>query len=161
MRERSFMSFLQHPAVALVCATFFGLAAVVLIHAAIDIGRQLSADDPVQIADRALARSFNREIAEREIRSALTTGDINLAQSFVELAGSANVSIDAALTDQVQKVTADQSSGINMAARFVHGFWTGEPTDLASLAGTAARLCAGSRHQDSGPVCRKYRSHQI
>ena len=26
-----------------------------------------------------------------------------------------------------------------MAARFVHGFWTGKPTDLASLAGTAVR----------------------
>ena len=32
----------------------------------------------VQITDRALSRGFSRESAEREIRSALTVGDINL-----------------------------------------------------------------------------------
>lgn len=79
MRERSFMRFLLHPAVAPVCATFCGLDAVVPAHAAIDIAQQLSTDDPVQITDRALARSLTREIAEREIPSALTACDINLA----------------------------------------------------------------------------------
>ena len=29
------------------------------------------------------------------------------------------------------------ASAANTAGRFVHGLWTGEPTDLASLAGTA------------------------
>jgi hypothetical protein len=84
---------------------------------AIDIVQQLSADDPVQITDRALARSFNHAIAEREIRSALIAGDINLAQSFVELARSSTLSIDAALADQVQKECRPPISSSSMRPR--------------------------------------------
>ena len=96
-----------------------------------------AADDPVAISDRALARSFNRDVAEREIRSALAADDVDLAQSFVALAADRNVAIDPALTDAVGKAGKERESVTSTAGRFVHGLWTGEPSDLASLAGTA------------------------
>jgi hypothetical protein len=99
--------------------------------------RQTAADDPVGISDRALAHSFNSDVAEREIRSALAAGDADLAQSFVALAADRSVAIDPALTDAVAKAGKEQGSVTSTAGRFVHGLWTGEPSDLASLAGTA------------------------
>jgi hypothetical protein len=136
MRRRQFT--LAYPALALVGATFFGLAAVILVRGSFDVAEQLSAaNDPVKIANRALARRFNRDVANREIRSALATGDIDLAQSFVDLAADRNVSIDSALAGKVKEASANQGSVSNIAQRFVHGFWTGAPTDLASFAGTA------------------------
>jgi len=132
------MRLVQHPALALLVATFFGLAAAALVRGATDVAEQFAAvDDPVQITDRALKRSFNGDVAEREIRSALAAGDIDLAQSFVELAADCNVSLEPALAGEVQEASADQGSVVNSAARFMRGFWTGEPTDLVSLAGTA------------------------
>jgi hypothetical protein len=71
------MRFLVHPAAALVYVTFFRL-----LWASLSKKRSMlpSSYPPttVQITDRALSRGFSREIAEREIRSALTVGDINL-----------------------------------------------------------------------------------
>jgi hypothetical protein len=95
------------------------------------------ADDPVAITDHALAQAFDRGVAEREINAALAVGDVDLAQSFVALAADRNVPIDAPLPGKVKEADAAQSTAANTAGRFVHGLWTGEPTDLASLAGTA------------------------
>ena len=128
----------RHPAVALVGAVVFALVAVMLIHGSVAARNQLAAaDDPVEISDQALDRTFNRDVAEREIRAALASGDIDLAQSFVALAADRGVAIDPALADKVQAASAKHASAANTAGRFVHGLWTGEPTDLASLAGTA------------------------
>jgi hypothetical protein len=84
-----------------------------------------------------LAATFDRDVAEREIRSAIAAGDLDLAQSFVDLAAERNVAIDSTLPAQVKQTEADQHTLANTAARFVHGLWTGEPTDFAILAGTA------------------------
>jgi hypothetical protein len=128
----------RHPALALLLAAFCGLAAVALVRGATDVAEQFAAaDDPVQIANRALKRSFNGDVADREIRSALAAGDVDLAQSFVELAADCNVSLDPALDSKVKEASANQGSVSNTVGRFVRGFWTGEPTDLVSLAGTA------------------------
>ena len=128
----------RHPAFAFVAAVVFALAALVFIRGGIAAHNQLAAaDDPVKISDQALDRAFNREIAQREIRSALAAGDIDLAQSFVELAADRGVAIDLGLTGKVNDATANRASAANTVGRFVHGLWTGEPTDLASLAGTA------------------------
>jgi len=138
MGKNRFLAAAGHPAFALFGAALFACAAFVLLRGGIAVGDQLAAaDDPVKISDQALDRSFNREVAEREIRSALASGDIDLAQSFVALATGRGVAIDPALADQVTKATATQASAANTAGRFVRGLWTGEPTDLASLAGTA------------------------
>ena len=128
----------SHPATAVVGAIVFALAAFVFIRGGVAAHNQLAiAGDPVKISDQALDRSFNRDVAEREIRSALASGDIDLAQSFVALAADRGVAIDPALTDEVRNAGAKQASVADSAGRFVHGLWTGEPTDLASLAGTA------------------------
>jgi hypothetical protein len=128
----------RHPMAALCVGVLCAMAAGFFIRGGLAAhDQQAAADDPVAISDRALARAFNRDVAEREIRSALAAGDVDLAQSFVALAADRNVAIDPALTDDVGKAGKEQSSVTSTAGRFVRGLWTGEPSDLASLAGTA------------------------
>ena len=128
----------RHPAVALVGAIFFALAAVVLIRGGMAARQELAAaDDPVKISDAALNCAFNPQTAEREIRTALAAGDIELAHSFSELAADRGVAVDPALRDSVKEAAERHASAANIAGRFVRGLWTGEPSDLASLAGTA------------------------
>lgn len=127
----------RHPAFALVGAVIFASAILVVVRGGVDARARLAEDDPVKISDQALDRVFNRQVAEREIRSALAAGDTDLAQSFVELAGDRGVPIDPDLADKVKATTVSEASLTNRAGRFVRGLWTGEPTDLASLAGTA------------------------
>lgn len=139
MGERRFMRLVRHPIFAVVCALAFAVAAGALIRGSLVAQNRLAAaGDPVWISDRALDRSFNRNVAEREIRAALASGDVDLAQSFVALAARRGVAIDPALLAGVQDAGVKQSSVADTAGRFVHGLWTGEPTDLASFAGTAA-----------------------
>jgi hypothetical protein len=128
----------RHPMAALVAGVVCAVAAGFFIRGGLAAQDQLAvADDPVAISDRALTRSFNRDVAEREIRSALAAGDVDLAQSFVALAADRKVAIDSGLADAVGKAGEEQGSVTSTAGRFVHGLWTGEPSDLASLAGTA------------------------
>jgi len=128
----------RHPAAALIAGVFCAIAAGVFVRGGIAAHDQVAAaDDPVQIADGALARSVDREVAEREIRSALVAGDVDLAQSFVALAAERDVVIAPDLADAVGRAGKEHGSVTSTAGRFVHGLWTGEPSDLASLAGTA------------------------
>jgi hypothetical protein len=125
------------PLSALSGAVAFALAAIFVLPGGIEAYNAATTDDPVAIADQALDRSFNREVAEREISTALVTDDSDLAQSFVELAADRGVAIDPALPDRVKDAQIKDASLTHTAGRFVQGFWTGEPADLASLAGTA------------------------
>jgi hypothetical protein len=118
-------------------ALVFAVAAAAFVRAGVEARARAAETDPVKISERALAQSFNRDVAEREIRAALAAGDTNLAQSFVELAADRNVPVDPALADETKQVTVQQASLTSRAGRFVRGLWTGEPTDLESLAGTA------------------------
>jgi hypothetical protein len=130
--------FIRHPAGAVLAGVLFALAAGFFVDGGIAANDRIAAaDDPAAISDRALSQAFNREVAEREINSALAVGDVDLAQSFVGLAAERNVPIDSTLTGKVEQASADQHTVSNTAGRFVHGLWTGEPIDLASLAGTA------------------------
>ena len=128
---------LRHPFFAGAAAVIFAVAAVVAVRAGMDARARAAVTDPVKISDRALDRTFTGAVAEREIRSALAAGDTDLAQSFVALAADRGVSIDPALIDRLQQATAKEATWTDRAGRFVHGLWTGEPTDLESLAGTA------------------------
>ena len=128
----------RHPAAATALGALFAIAAAFFLSGGIAAHQRMAAnDDPVAITDQALAASFNRDVAEREIRNALAAGDVDLAQSFVDLAAERNVAIDPALPGKVNETDADQHTFANAAGRFVHGLWTGEPADFASLAGTA------------------------
>ena len=54
-----------------VCGTaVFSLAASLVVYGGVDAYDRAATDDPVAIADRALSRSFNREVADREISAA-------------------------------------------------------------------------------------------
>jgi hypothetical protein len=139
MGEQRFMRLVRHPAFALVGAVVFALAATAFVCGGLATRNQVAlAEDPVRISDRALDARFNRQTAEREIGEALASGDVDLAQSFVALAADRGVAVDPALIAKVKDAGVKQSSIANTAGRFVHGLWTGEPSDLASLAGTAA-----------------------
>ena len=128
----------RHPVFALLCAAVFGAAALLAgTNAADEAQRYRAADDPVAISDLKLDRVFGKAVAEREIRAALTSGDLDLAQSFLDLAAERNVYVDPALIDQVKEAQTNAASATHTAGRFVQGLWTGEPTDVASLAGTA------------------------
>jgi hypothetical protein len=132
------ISIRRHPAGALIVCAFFAVAAGFFLRGGVAAHQRLAAaDDPAAVADQALTATFNRDLAEREIRSALAADDLDLAQSFVDLAAERNVAIDPALPAQIKQTETDQHTLSNTAGRFAHGLWTGEPSDLASLAGTA------------------------
>jgi hypothetical protein len=137
-RRNRFSAIARQPAGALILCVLFAVAAVFFLRGGLAAHQRLAkADDPAVTADRALAASFDRNVAEREIRNALAVGDLDLAQSFVDLAAERNVPIDPTLAAQIRQTEADQHTLASTAGRFVHGMWTGEPTDFASLAGTA------------------------
>lgn len=95
-------------------------------------------DDPAELAERRLDRAFDAAVAEREIAAALAAADTELAQSFVELAQARNVPVSADLLARVDAEIAAAASPRAKAGSFARGLITGEPDDLASLAGTAA-----------------------
>jgi hypothetical protein len=132
------MGIFRHPVGTLLLAVAVAGAAVQPVRHVADAMDQMAiANDPAKVADRALDRAFNAPIAEQEIRAALDAGDTDLAASFIALAADRNVPVDPHLTQAVKEKTAKQASVTNTAGRFVRGFWTGEPVDLSSLAGTA------------------------
>ncbi len=128
---------MRHPLVALLGAVIFGCAAIAVGRVAIDQARLFAADDPVPISDRALDRVFTQGVAEHEIDTALAAGDLDLAQSFLDLADERGVAIDPRLADRVKGARTNAASVAHTAGRFARGVWTGEPTDIASFAGTA------------------------
>ena len=128
----------QHPLFALTGAAVFAVASAVLIHGGVESRARAATDDPVEIADRALEHSFNRDSAEREISAALAIDDSDLAQSFVELAIDRGITVDPVIADRVKAAQVKDASLTHRAGRFVQGLWTGEPVDLETFAGTVA-----------------------
>jgi hypothetical protein len=94
-------------------------------------------DDPVALADHAVARSFDAGIAAREIDAALAADDADLAASFLELVRERDVPVDAALVEKVERANAGADTAKRSLASFARGLVTGEPEDLSGLAGTA------------------------
>src|ERR1700722_14561618 len=101
---------LRQPAFALFCALVLGCAAIPIGWNAFDRAQQFAADDPVMIADRALDDVLNRSVAEREIHAALAAGDLDLAQSFLDLSADRGVTVDPQLADQVRKAQTDAAT---------------------------------------------------
>lgn len=94
-------------------------------------------DDPEAIAERALAMSFNTDLANREIEAALAAKDSDLAKSFVDLAADRQVALAPGLVDRVNVAVAEDASTSHAAQSFAYGLVTGEPDDMPGLAGTA------------------------
>ena len=96
----------------------------------------LVGDDPAQIADYALAQTFDTARATREVESALAAEDADLAKSFVDLAADRNVTLEPALIERVNAAVAEAGSTLHVAQSFARGLVTGEPQDAAGFAGT-------------------------
>jgi hypothetical protein len=94
-------------------------------------------DDPPALADHMLDLSFDATVAKREIEAALGAGDADLAVSFIDLARDRNVAVDPGLADQVEAAKAAAASAGHAIGSFAQGLVTGEPADMAGLAGTA------------------------
>lgn len=123
---------------AVLVALLLAAAAGYIVPRGIDANTQLVIeDDPSQIAARALDGKFDTAFAQREIEAALAAGDADLAQSFVALAGERRVALDPALTEKVNVAVAEAATAHHAAESFTMGLVTGEPNDLAGLAGTA------------------------
>jgi hypothetical protein len=104
----------------------------------IEAGQLLDAqDDPVLLADHQLAREFNVELAAREIEAALALDDVDLAQSFLDLARDRNVTVDPALVAKVDAASSTMASTRRAATRFGRGLIVGEADSMVGLAGTA------------------------
>lgn len=93
-----------------------------------------AADSPEKITELRLERTFNRDAAERQIRLALSQGDVALAQSFVALCDEQHVSINPVLVEKVKVASAGASSLGNTVRSFFHGLWTGRANTSTSAA---------------------------
>jgi len=96
----------------------------------------LAQDDPAEIADRRLDRSFNEAVAGREIRAALAANDPELAASFLELARDRNVPVAPVLVAQVEAANTTTANATRMAGSLGRGLVFGETDDVAGLVGT-------------------------
>ena len=114
------------------------IAALAVVPGGIEAETLLTAqDDPVRLADHALDRSFNADVATREMEAALKAGDADLAKSFLDLARDRGVSVDPVLVARIDEANSLAASTKRAAGSFAMGLITGEPDDLAGLAGTA------------------------
>ena len=122
---------------ALVAVALLAALAAYAVPRGIEAGHLFAIeDDPVRIADRALDQRFSAEVATREIDAALAEKDSDLANSFVALAAERKVALAPELTEKVKVAVAEDASIGHAAQSFAMGLATGEPNDMAGLAGT-------------------------
>jgi hypothetical protein len=93
-------------------------------------------DDPIALADHAVARSFDGAVAVREIETALAANDPDLAGSFLELARERKVAVDPALAERVEREQGSVAATRSFAS-FARALITGEAEDVSGIAGTA------------------------
>src|SRR5690348_14281327 len=123
----------------LIAALLLGAAGVVVAPRAFEAGALLIAqDDPVALADHAVAQRLTAPVADREIAAALAAGDVELADSFVELADERGIALAPELAARITAAHATSAVALRHAASFARGLVTGTPDDMAGLAGTAA-----------------------
>ena len=80
---------------------------------------------------------FDAAIAQREIEAALAAHDADLAQSFVDLAVNRPCAARSLIgRTKVKNAAAEAATTRYKAKSFARGFVTGEPEDMAALAGT-------------------------
>ena len=119
--------------IALLAAVLLAAAATYAVPRAAEAVAVL--EDSGRIANRALDDTFDALMAQREIEAALAAQDVELAQSIIDLAQARHVTINPALMDTVAAAAAETATMRHRAKSFARGFVTGEPQDMASLAG--------------------------
>ena len=119
-------------------ALALGAMAAALVPRGYDAGFLLLAqDDPVKLADHAVAERLNPAVAEQEIEAALAADDVDLANSFVDLAAERGIAIRPELLARLQDANSTSANAVRNVRSFTWGLVTGEPTDMVGLAGTA------------------------
>jgi hypothetical protein len=119
-------------------AVVFAIAAFLCAPQTYEAGFLVShADDPADIADHLLDRTFSGTVAEREIAAALDSQEVDLANSFAELARDRGVVISPAVTEQLARANSATATASRHVRNFARGLVTGEPDDVAGFAGTA------------------------
>ena len=119
-------------------AVAFMLAGLLTVPAGFEAQTLISLqDDPPALAHHMLDLRLDAPAARREIEAALASDDAELAESFLELARDHNVPVDAALAQRVEDANALAATSARAAGSFARGLITGEPADMAGLAGTA------------------------
>jgi len=104
----------------------------------VENARIVSSGDPVQFADWGLSHA-SRSDFEREIRSTLDEGKVDLAQDILTEARNRNLFLEPALTESVRQANVSQSSATVRTARsFASGVLTGEAADAAGFIGATA-----------------------
>jgi hypothetical protein len=115
----------------------FAIGAMYLVPLGMEAKSILATEgDPAAIADRALAKSFDAAVANREIEAALAANDADLARSFLDLAEERGVAIPPALAHRVNAAVQRANSAAAHAESFARGLITGEPDNVVALAGT-------------------------
>jgi hypothetical protein len=97
-------------------------------------------DDPAELADVQVNSVLgnNQAIVAQNIEAALASGDADLANSFVALAGEKNIPLADNLSLRVADAVAEENSSTHFAKRFATGLVTGNADDVGSLSGTVA-----------------------
>ena len=122
----------------LAAALLLGAAVVWLAPRAFEAGRLLLAqDDPVRLADHAVAARLTAPVAAQEIDAALAAGDVDLANSFVALAAERGIEPPPDLAERIKAANTAAAAAARNAKSFAYGLVTGEPDDAVGLAGTA------------------------
>ena len=95
-------------------------------------------DDPALLSELQIRKAAvaDPRLVEREITSALRDGDVDLAQSFADLARAQNLPVSVDVLAQLSEAVACSQSASHLAGRFATGFLTGDSDDLASFSGT-------------------------
>jgi hypothetical protein len=121
----------------IVAAGFAAATYAVLPRAVESFALLYAQDDPVLLADIAVAKTLSAPVAQTEIEDALAAGDAELAASFLELARDRDIAVDPELAARVEAANGTGAQVVHAAMSFGHGLVTGAPDDLAGLAGTA------------------------
>jgi hypothetical protein len=117
---------------------FVGMAAA-LLPRGYDAGWLLLAqDDPIKLADHAVDRRLTPAVAEQEIAAALTAGDVDLANSFVDLSAERGIAIEPELAARVADANSTSATAVRNVRSFARGLFTGQPDDMVGFVGTAA-----------------------
>ena len=119
-------------------AVVLGIAVVLCVPHAYRAGVLLiHADDPADMANHLLDGTFTETVADREIKAALDSADVDLASSFAELARDRSVAIDPGLAERLAAANSASAAATRNAKDFARGLITGEPDNVAGFAGTA------------------------
>jgi hypothetical protein len=97
-----------------------------------------SQDDPAKLSELQIRKAVagDPQLVEREIDAALDGGDVDLAQSFADLAEAQHLAVSVDVLARIEAADAEQRSVSHLAGRFATGFLTGDTDDLASFSGT-------------------------